>query len=68
MENAVTADFTRDCRGCDYLREEPEWVKDKPAYRCVCRGHKRSGWLVGIGRLPPYVPAWCPKMTGKKEI
>lgn len=55
------ADFSRDCRKCVYCKKEANWTLKKAAYRCMCPNHKRSGWIIGIGRPLPYVPAWCPK-------
>lgn len=65
MSNGIYADFSRTCEGCDQLEAEA-WTKDKTAYRCGAPG-KCKGYLVGVKRFNPYIPAWCPKLTQERE-
>ncbi len=59
------ADFTRTCAGCEHLTTE-DWVKGQICYRCFADGRCR-GFMVGIERLNPYIPAWCPKLINERE-
>ena len=54
------ADFTRTCEGCENVITET-WTNKKECYRCNAPG-RCMGYMVGVGRYLPYVPAWCPKM------
>lgn len=65
MSNGVYADFSRTCEGCEHLERE-EWTKDKTAYRCGAPG-RCKGYLVGVKRFNPYIPAWCPKLIKERE-
>ena len=56
------ADYTRTCKGCEHVVTE-SWIKDTLAYRCFAPGACR-GYVVGIERFNPYIPAWCPKRGG----
>lgn len=56
------ADYTRTCAGCSSVVTE-DWVNGKQCFRCYAPGQTR-GYIVGIERFLPYVPAWCPKMGG----
>lgn len=51
-------DYTRNCGECPHIAAE-EWAPGKVAYRCLAPGFRR-GYVVGNGRMLPYVPAWCP--------
>ena len=61
----VTPDYTRTCEGCEHVVSEA-WVKDKLSYRCFAPG-RCKGFIVGIERFNPYIPAWCPKLSNKQE-
>lgn len=77
--DGMAADFTRTCAGCRHLQMElPEPARcraasrkgARPEYYCEAPGPRR-GYLMGIGRVVPYVPAWCPEKAGKmtaKEV
>lgn len=70
-EKPLTADFSRTCAGCEYIKKEP-WARGKTAYRCFAPGPNR-GYHMGTTYLFPYVPAWCPKRRegadhGKKKL
>lgn len=54
------ADFTRTCEGCEYIVTE-EWSKGRDVFRCFHEGQNR-GYMVGVERFLPYIPAWCPKL------
>lgn len=54
------ADFTRTCAGCEHIVTEV-WAKDKMCFRCFAEG-RCKGFTIGIERLNPYIPAWCPKL------
>ena len=57
--NPRSADFTRTCEGCPHIRSE-EWdKKERMAFRCFAPG-PNQGYAIGIERLLPYIPAWCP--------
>lgn len=56
------ADYSRTCEGCEHIIAEP-WGKDALAYRCFAPG-KCRGYIVGVKRFEPYIPAWCPKIGG----
>lgn len=56
------ADYSRTCEGCEHIITE-HWAKGKPAYRCFAPG-KCKGYVVGVERFLPYIPAWCPKIGG----
>ena len=58
------ADFTRTCEGCELIKTEA-WVRGKVDFRCRAPG-AYYGYVVGIGRLPPYIPAWCPQNKEEK--
>ena len=60
MKRTVKADYSRTCEGCRFLVTEP-WLKDVPSFRCGADG-RCKGYIVGIERLLPYIPAWCPQM------
>lgn len=60
------ADFTRTCKGCEQLVTEP-WVKNQICFRCFGPGRCR-GYIVGIERLVPYIPAWCLKLINNEEV
>lgn len=57
-----TADFSRTCEGCPHVTTEPFATAAGPgvAFRCFHPG-PQWGYVVGIDRPEPYVPAWCPK-------
>ena len=57
------ADYYRTCAGCEHVKTE-DWTNGKNCFRCFTPG-KCRGYIVGVERFLPYVPAWCPKM--KKE-
>ena len=61
----MNADFSRTCEGCEHIATEP-WAKGQTGYRCFAEGPHR-GYLVGVERFLPYVPAWCPKMERKER-
>jgi hypothetical protein len=61
MSGGKGADFSRTCEGCESVKAE-EWTKKQTAYRCFAPG-RYMGYLVGIERFIPYVPAWCPKLN-----
>ncbi len=56
------ADYTRTCAGCGSVVTE-DWVNGQKCFRCYEPG-QTCGYIVGIERFLPYVPAWCPKMGG----
>lgn len=65
------ADFSRTCKGCECVRSVPWPVKGRYseetiAFRCFAPG-KHKGTVIGIERLVPYIPAWCPLMQEKGE-
>ena len=66
-EIALSADFTKTCKGCKHVRRE-RVLKAGTVYRCFAEGPK-IGRTVGDGRqFLPYVPAWCPeKMKGAEN-
>ena len=53
------ADYTRTCAGCGSVVTE-DWVNGQKCFRCYAPG-QTCGYIVGIERFLPYVPAWCPK-------
>lgn len=55
MKRTVKADYSRTCEGCRFLVTEP-WLKDVPSFRCGADG-RCKGYIVGIERLLPYIPA-----------
>ena len=57
MKHTVKADYSRTCEGCRFLITEP-WLKDVQSFRCGADG-RCKGYIVGIERLLPYIPAWC---------
>ena len=65
MSGEILADFSRTCEGCAELISEP-WAKGKTGYRCGATGPRR-GYTVGIERVFPYIPAWCPKLIQERE-
>lgn len=50
------------CAGCGSVVTE-DWVNGQKCFRCYEPG-QTCGYIVGIERFLPYVPAWCPKMGG----
>lgn len=60
----VKCDYSRTCEGCEYIRTE-EWTPNKSAFRCFAPG-RTCGYVVGVERFLPYIPAWCPK--NKEEL
>lgn len=56
------ADHSRTCAGCEHVVTEA-WVNNQTCYRCFAPGMTR-GYIVGIERFLPYIPAWCPKNGG----
>lgn len=58
-------DYTRTCEGCEHVVSE-KWIKDKLAYRCFAPG-RCEGYIVGVERFNPYIPAWCPKSERSGE-
>lgn len=56
------ADYTRTCAGCGSVVTE-DWVNGQKCFRCYAPG-QTCGYIVGIERFLPYVPACCPKMGG----
>lgn len=65
MSNGIRVDFSWTCRGCPHVVEE-DWTKGKAGYRCFAPG-PCQGYVVGIGRFKPYIPAWCPEMKKERE-
>lgn len=63
MSADIKADFTRTCEGCPHVLTET-WEQGTVFYRCGAEG-RCKGYIVGIKRLMPYVPAWCPEMEDK---
>lgn len=61
-ERQCKADFTRTCEGCEYIREEDRG--DSVCYRCFAPG-PYQGYSMGVDRIRPYIPAWCPKKKGE---
>lgn len=59
------ADFSRTCKGCPHVVEE-DWAKGTVGYRCFAPGPRR-GYVVGIERFRPYIPAWCPELVKERE-
>lgn len=59
------ADFTRTCEGCAFVKTEV-WLRGRLDYRCMAPG-KMQGYVVGIGRYLPYVPAWCPQNKEERK-
>lgn len=57
MSNGVRADYSRTCEGCGHVVTEP-WPRGQTGFRCDAPGPCR-GYLIGIGRFLPYIPAWC---------
>lgn len=60
------ADFSQTCKGCEHVRSVPwpvkgSYSKETVAFRCFEPG-KHKGYVIGIERLVPYIPAWCPLM------
>ena len=53
-------DYSRTCEGCRFIITEP-WLKDVQSFRCGADG-RCKGYIVGIERLLPCIPAWCPQM------
>ena len=60
------ADLTRTCSGCEHIVTE-QWVKKQVCFRCNAPGRCR-GFIVGIERFVPYIPAWCPKLINNEEV
>lgn len=60
MKRTVKVDYSRTCEGCRFLITEP-WLKDVQSFRCGADG-RCKGYIVGIERLLPYIPAWCPEL------
>lgn len=60
MKRTVKADYSRTCEGCRFLVTEP-WLKDVQSFHCGADG-RCKGYIVGIERLLPYIPAWCPEL------
>lgn len=60
MKRTVKADYSRTCEGCRFLITEP-WLKDVQSFRCGADG-RCKGYIVGIERPLPYIPAWCPEL------
>lgn len=63
MSSGVRADYARTCEECRHVVTEP-WPRGKTGFRCNATGPCR-GYLVGIDRFLPYIPAWCPRMKEK---
>lgn len=53
------ADYTRTCEGCQHIRTE-EWSAGRSCFRCFAPG-RCQGYMVGVDRYLPYIPAWCPE-------
>lgn len=53
------ADFSKTCEGCGFIKTE-KWTPTKTAFRCFAPG-STCGYVVGVERFLPYIPAWCPK-------
>lgn len=69
---SACADFSRTCKGCEYIQTGPWPVKgsyseETIAYRCFAPG-PHQGYHIGTTYLLPYVPAWCPLMEREKEV
>lgn len=61
-----SADFSRTCKGCESVKEIPwpvrgSYTEETVAYRCLAPG-PRKGYVIGIGRFEPWIPAWCPML------
>lgn len=54
----------RTCAGCEHVAEEP--FNKTVCYRCFAPGEWR-GRVVGIARLDPFIPAWCPRIREYEE-
>lgn len=56
----VSADFSRTCKGCGYIVEEPggKYI----CARCNAPGPRKGYTMSERGRFFPYIPAWCPLM------
>lgn len=57
------ADYAKTCEGCRNVIAEP-WAKGDICFRCGAEG-RCKGYIVGIRRFLPYVPAWCPEKENK---
>ena len=53
------ADFSKTCEGCGFVKTEA-WTPTKTAFRCFAPG-STCGYVVGVERFLPYIPAWCPQ-------
>lgn len=61
----LRAEFGKSCAGCTAAIAEP-WPGGKLGYRCGAAGPCK-GFVVGIGRYRPYIPAWCPRKNKEKQ-
>lgn len=52
------------CEGCELLQTEK--FKNQTWYRCGAEG-RWNGYTVGIDRLNPILPAWCPIKKEKEK-
>lgn len=64
MSTDIRAELGRSCEGCPYVTMEL-WGKEKH-YRCGAEGEKK-GYIVGVKRFTPWIPAWCPKRKKDDE-
>ncbi|MCQ2355448.1 MAG: hypothetical protein MJ014_00245 [Methanocorpusculum sp.] len=62
----MSAEHGSSCEGCELLQTEQ--FKNQTWYRCGASG-RWNGYTVGIDRMNPILPAWCPikKEKGTKE-
>lgn len=63
---SMSADFSRTCEGCEHIIKE-ERLKLKTCYRCGAPG-RYMGYMVGVERFLPYIPAWCPKLIKEGSV
>lgn len=67
----MTADYSRTCAGCECITEEAFTIKAEKEGICYrCDSPEAGSWrgrVIGLDRLEPYIPAWCPKLS-KEEI
>lgn len=57
-ENGVKAWLGESCEGCPYVFTETE--RGTNYHRCGAAGEKQ-GYIVGVKRFTPWIPAWCPR-------
>lgn len=60
----MSAEYGNSCEGCGMLVAE-NW-KGQTWFRCGADSQWK-GYTVGIERLNPLVPAWCPEKEKKEK-